>query len=440
MASFALAVVALALMGVACNIEPDPTATPDATATVAPTASTGLVARLAEIEDRVIEIRGIPRPEPVPYRFVTPEELTEVLEENLADAEVVEDLAVAEKLYKLLGLIPQDSDLGQLYLDLQSGQVLGLYDSEKKEFLIRQTGDELGVTEEITYAHEYVHRLQDAKFDLEAMLTAVEDDDETAMALRALVEGDAVAVQSLYALEHIGLGQFGALFDEATAAQAQAADIPYILRVGLEFPYTTGLQFATRLQTEGGFEMIDEAYADPPTTTEQIIHPEKYLDREDRIPVDAPADAFGEGWNVVYENVFGEFFLESWLEALGLARSAASVAAVGWGGDRYVLLENDEGQSALASLVAWDDPDQDSGEFAEGMASALDGSPNFERRQEGIPNAIVLWDGPGGVVGLARLSNEALGGGAIAMAAAPEAGLVMEALSRMAGVAAPAGG
>ena len=52
--------------------------------------------------------------------------------------------------------------------------------------------------------------------------------------------------------------------------------MPPILRESLLFPYTGGPSFVQRLQAQGGWDAVNAAFAKPPASTEQILHPEKY--------------------------------------------------------------------------------------------------------------------------------------------------------------------
>ena len=66
------------------------------------------------------------------------------------------------------------------------------------------------------------------------------------------------------------------------------------MREGLVFPYTDGLVFAQAVKKRGGsWASIDAAYASPPLSTEQILHPERYGPDGDW-PTHLPASA--ERW------------------------------------------------------------------------------------------------------------------------------------------------
>jgi hypothetical protein len=123
------------------------------------------------------------------------------------------------------------------------------------------------------------------------------------------------------------------------------------------FPYESGLEFVMELHDRGGWEAVDAAYADPPVSTEQILHPERYADRELPLEVALPdlVAALSDDWQELDVDVMGELVLRLAL-AEYLGPGAASVAAEGWGGDQYVLLTaGAEGPHVLAVGLAFDD-------------------------------------------------------------------------------------
>ena len=143
----------------------------------------------------------------------------------------------------------------------------------------------------------------------------------------------------------------------------ELAQAPRIIGETLGWEYNAGLGFAFRLYLENGFDTINEAFDDPPRSTEQIIHPEKYLAGETPHPVELPdlAAALGNNWSLHDTGVLGELLTNVYLDTF-LADQVARDAAEGWGGDRYVLLKNDEAATLLALRFSWDTP-ADAAEF-----------------------------------------------------------------------------
>jgi hypothetical protein len=124
----------------------------------------------------------------------------------------------------------------------------------------------------------------------------------------------------------------------------------------LEFPYLAGATFVSQLWGSGDWQAVDDAYADPPASTEQVLHPEKYRDREapQRIADPGLAARMGDGWRSVESSTVGEAMLAIWLEELGAAAADADAAAAGWGGDRLSVARGPNGQWAMAWHIAWD--------------------------------------------------------------------------------------
>jgi hypothetical protein len=139
---------------------------------------------------------------------------------------------------------------------------------------------------------------------------------------------------------------------------------PAILEAELTMPYVQGMEFVATLRNRAGWDAVNAAFADPPTSTEQVLHPELYLSGEAPMVVEVTdmSGLLGEDWQVVLTRTLGEFYLQEYLDVQLGGRSARQAAA-GWGGDRYRLYYN-EGTDQLAWILrlAWDTPG-DSTEF-----------------------------------------------------------------------------
>jgi hypothetical protein len=135
-------------------------------------------------------------------------------------------------------------------------------------------------------------------------------------------------------------------------------EAPPIIAESMTFPYLRGMVFCARLTNEGGWKAVDEAYRDPPVSTEQIIHPEKFRDKVD-LPmiVDLGELKPGAPWKELGRNVLGEL-----QTSIMLGRQGARAAA-GWDGDRYAVFETPEKRLGLVWVSTWDSPD-DAREFA----------------------------------------------------------------------------
>jgi hypothetical protein len=105
------------------------------------------------------------------------------------------------------------------------------------------------------------------------------------------------------------------------------------------FPYREGLAFVAALRRRHPWSAIDAVFKRPPRSTEQIIHPEKYVADEKPIAVAAPASP--PGYSVASSTVWGELGFDLFLRAHGVDDGIAAQAAAGWGGDRVIVLAKD---------------------------------------------------------------------------------------------------
>lgn len=378
----------LALVLIACGSAP-PSPTPSSTAapsaTAAPTASaTPAASQDADaiydtIEQEVIAIRDLQPTKPVDRQQISESELREMLTKQFDEETPPEYLAANERLYKALGLMPQDGSLRDLSLDLLSGGVAGFYrDDQGKLYVVSRTGA-IGGNEKITFAHEFTHALQDQTWTVFKDQEDVLDRSDWIMGRQAVYEGDATILMTQWAIAHATTQDLADIVQAGSdPAQAELmARIPAIMKETLLFPYTTGMQFVQGVQSTDGWAGVDALYDRLPVSTEQILHPDTYAADEPPIEVQLPADLearLGTGWTVPLLDTFGEFQTGIWLREGGVAQAAALDAAAGWGGDRLAVIDGPGDTWALAWHTVWDtEADADAFEAAATTALAKAG-------------------------------------------------------------------
>lgn len=315
-------------------------------------------ASVEDVEEDVAETRELSPEASVPHHSLTSEDLETYLTSSM-DARTREATRASEALLTLLGVIAPSVDLEELLLNLYAEEIAGFYDPEEAAFYIVED-EEYTASDQMVVAHEYVHALQDQHYDLEAMTTEAQSADQR-RAFDALVEGDATLAMSLYASYHIPLVDQMESVSKAGGLESDALDTSPAYIRGMElFPYQDGLFFVASLYDSGGWEAVDAAYEDPPQSTEQVLHPERYRkdDEPQEVSLSALPDNLTDGWQEVESDVLGELGLRLTL-AQYVGPAGASVAAKGWGGDRYVLLQQgSEGPYALALRTSWDDQEE----------------------------------------------------------------------------------
>jgi hypothetical protein len=157
------------------------------------------------------------------------------------------------------------------------------------------------------------------------------------------------------------------------SAQDALKRIPPLVASQILFAALEGTVWALGVQLQGGYPAIDAAFASPPQSTEQILHPEKWRSHEAPVAVELPSDLaarVGAGWKVGLQDTFGEHQLGVWISnavPLGGLPTPPPAAAVGWGGDRMALLDGPNGSWAVVFKTVWDS-DADAAEFETGIA------------------------------------------------------------------------
>lgn len=357
----AVVVAAAACGGEATPASPGPSTSPGASA--APSVDPGAIEALtAEIADQVAAIRELELKEPIDVEILDEAGLVAYVETAFAKESPPEYVAAYDRLLTRLGLLPPDDDLAELYVELLSSQVLGLYDEETDRLYVVARDEAIGATEKVAFAHEIAHAIQDQHFDLGSVLPEGRDEGDRALGARTLVEGDASAVMALWMIANLTPKEQIELLEDAQDPEQVALleGTPAILRDPLTFQYEQGLAFALGLQQTGGWADVDAAFSNPPASTEQIIHPEKYAADEAPVEVDLPADLaarLGSGWALTLEDTLGELRLRTWLRTAGdrEPKESPDTSAEGWGGDRIGYLTGPDGAEAVVIRTIWDD-------------------------------------------------------------------------------------
>ncbi len=335
-----------------------------------------IAAQMDLIEDQVEQLRGLTQREPITRTLLTPEQLHERLKRDFLEEYDEQALEDEMRVLSIFGLIDPDFDMNQFYLELLSEQLAGYYDAETKEMVVIQGLDFDGI-ERLTYAHEFTHALQDQHYGLIDGLgiddQRCREDSEYCAAVQALIEGDASLVEQYWLYAHGSEKDRLQVFDFYQTLESPVFDAaPEFIKEDFAFTYTAGGEFAWSLYEQDGDDAIDAAFANPPQSTEQIMHPQKYpSDRPIMVALPDFAEVLDVDLRELDRGVVGEWYTYLILAkgrdpAFRLADDDAREAAEGWGGDAYaVYLDESSGETILAAMWRWD--------------SALDGDEFFSQ-------------------------------------------------------------
>ena len=360
-------------------------------------------APVATVAARVEALRGVRFRERVSPQRVSP---AQARREGLADLDRAHPPArrrADEELYKLLGLLPPETDLRDLSGSVFGEQVAGYYDPRDGRLrIVEGAATQNRVLDEMVVAHELTHALEDQVFGLDT--ETIEEGGDAALALQALVEGTATQVMYEYVGRHFpGDVALGGLLSSSLSASATTPLPPFVMEQ-LLFAYTDGQAFVRALHDAAGdsWRLVDAALrARPPASTEQVLHPDAYLRFEapERVPL---ALRLRRGWRRVTSGRFGEWQTRAFLRTGGGLRDDE---AAGWAGDRYELWQRGScpapcvAEDVLLMRWRWDTA-RDAAEFLPALRDAI------AEGLAGKPAGRDRWTSRGGGVAVARAGRE----------------------------------
>ncbi len=304
-----------------------------------------------------------------------------------------DELRALGRLAAAGGVLPEGIDLAQLAASFTAASAGATYSPLDKQVLL--VGD---FKNDSLLTHEFVHALQDQNFDLMKLLLVRPYNFDRTEALFAVIEGDAMNVQrraeetdALYARRPL---------DDITRAENNRFKeyreeigkmFPPLLTESFIFRYRDGARFVEAIRRRGGERAVDELFRRPPASSEQILHPEKYLSNEAPQIVGIDERAFAaNNWTMAASTPLGEIGIRGLLLA-GVQERDAVRAGAGWSGDYAYLFENKQKSGARLFVwkTSWDKP-TDADEFfraynllqrTHGNASSLDQSGSGQTAQ-----------------------------------------------------------
>jgi hypothetical protein len=282
-----------------------------------------LDAAVLELQSFVERQRGLRFKQPVDSSLLDDKAFRKRVTESDEDDD--EEVEKAEAVLRGLGLLKSGVDLGRALDEFAAAAVVGFYDSEEDQLVVR--GGSITPFVRSTLVHELTHALDDQHFNLHRP----DLEDEASIGFASLAEGSALRVERDY-LRTLSLRERAeAAAEEAGHGKDLPSDLPTAVQVALAFPYAEGPALVAALVRAGGVARLDAAFSAPPASSEHVLSPERYFrgDPPRKVPV-PPSDRepFDEG-------EIGQLFLILMLRA-ELDDSVAYRAAEGWGGDRYV--------------------------------------------------------------------------------------------------------
>ncbi|MHB2017577.1 MAG: hypothetical protein ACYCW6_11575 [Candidatus Xenobia bacterium] len=337
---------------------------------------------VAQIESDLQRLRGLNFKTPVPVVIRHKADFHDQFAARLACNEDAVDREQSELL--AWGYVDPGYDLKSVYADALAGSILAYYDPKSKAFYVDVDAHnevpnwlaaeykQLGLSDEaITTAHELDHALQDQYFNLTAFQQKMKKapDSDTQLASRSLIEGEARWIEYAFQYDRAGIPAVSRrtfreiMQDQVGQRQIKtpADALPLVLRKSLSFPYIEGSDFVHTLRRLApDWSLVNQAWTDPPDSTQQILHPFLYVGQR-LFPTDIRfktlEDSAG-GWTKIDEDTQGEFGTYVLLDSLLGENDSEGhrKLATAWVGDRYRVYQKGD-HNAVVWFSTWKDED-----------------------------------------------------------------------------------
>jgi hypothetical protein len=305
----------------------------------------------------------------LPFALITRDEVNQYLKEQIQQSVKPDEIRAEEVTLKKFGFAPPDFDLKRTTIDLLTEQAAAFYDFKRKKLFI---SDWAAVNmRDVALVHELAHALADQNFPIQKFTNKGPDNSESSMAREAVVEG-----QASWLMLEVGARRNGRTLAEPQTAQeflqtstdSPQGDYPVFnnaplyLRRTLMFPYDEGEKFQQAVFLHDGMTAFARVFRDPPTSTAQIEHPERYFEHT---PLSSPvlpkpikhAKPFVEG-------AMGELETRILLEQYASAALADELGPKLKGADYRIDETKASHRMSLVYASDWDDEDSATQYFA----------------------------------------------------------------------------
>jgi hypothetical protein len=314
-----------------------------------------------ELQQRIALIRELPFKREVSLANESPKATSEGI---LSDEYGTQSPVYISRAYKRLGLLPESTDFTAALADYVRLERTFYYEARKDLMVISPVAAQLVQAmraepgrnlEQLPVVLGLSRALQEQHFQWQGKLNGIALEDRK-LAFRALAVGDTVLVGIAYLQASqptiTPSDSVRTLARWATALEKISSHLPQLLQQKLVFPYRDGSQFVQWAHAANGWTGVNAVFADPPFSTSQILHPEKYyVKRENPLHLRPSGLARQMKESAVVDQTLGEYLVQLLL-MLNLSRQEASQIAAAWTGDQLsAYLEGDN--LLTAWITAW---------------------------------------------------------------------------------------
>ncbi|MCB9030683.1 MAG: hypothetical protein H6619_06485 [Deltaproteobacteria bacterium] len=244
-----------------------------------------------------------------------------------------------EAIFKLLGILDSDYDYKSCYLNEALNQTAAFYKVGSGKVIVPSWKP----TSFVVLVHEVIHAIQDQYFNLDKITAPRANKTDSAIAVAALTEGEAVFFQNKIPEEVL------AAHPEPSGSSSELGSNDCKRQLKFEelslFPYRFGPIFIEKLFRRFGPQALTQAYENIPESTSAILQSDRYPEQR-KLEIELPDDLLQKfliklkvkSVREIYKDRLGQYAARL-LVADHNSRSDAILAGKGWLGDLVKLYQ-----------------------------------------------------------------------------------------------------
>lgn len=310
------------------------------------------------------------------------------------------NLVSIEKLFKRLNLLPEKTSLLALVTTFSFSGYAATYDKG----IVTIHGEKV---DDATFFHELIHAAQDRAFGLDRRPVTMDE----GLALACVIEGDAEVSEHLYSGWKDGdlLSEFRKRIDSDYSGFIKGdQNVIKVLQWFGYAQYSYGPCFVQTVRQKDGWDGVNALFVRVPKSTEQVIHPEKYLKGEEPVTFDTiemELQLMKERFKAEFSTTVGEIgFLGATSYTL---QQDCRKAAEGWAGDKIFVMSREK-ESFVIWLTTWDSEDdaKEAHETLQSYVAKLDGKNSIKLLGKDIVTILAAPEGKAEVIMDAALKSK----------------------------------
>jgi len=240
---------------------------------------TELDAVVARAMARVERIRDLEFEQTVPVEVVSRTEFRESRESDSEDATPSTANYLHQNVkWEAMLSVGEDENALSTFQSTQTATIGGFYNFAQDRIVIVSENTTAPKMNEITLSQELFHALQDQQLRVSYEDRVTREGNNAGL---GIVEGDGNLVDRFYGQRCDA--SWDCLMPEESGSGGGSDSINYGVYLTQFQPYSDGPKFVRGIYNAGGWDAVNAVYENPPTSTEQVIAPEKY-------PDEGPAD------------------------------------------------------------------------------------------------------------------------------------------------------